>query len=281
MEKKGIVAPESIFRTRLLTGVWIFCVMGVLCGLVPVLALGNEDGRRSLIQKLLTSGIASQSALVTWSAIHIMIRVLCVLCPGVLAIGMTDVLRGKSVRGFGFLSAVGTWGVRIVRGAGIGLAVIYVGRMLVYILRSLKTPQGMMLIYSMLLMEGLMGVIAWALYRCIRSFMEGFGDSMASMAYTSATGRMDNQSIPISAERGYLALGIVCPVWAVSQVVTMTAVVTRIQSYYTVVLASHPSEWFSAAALVCSGVVSILMWLYLRRYNRICEWEKYQASKQK
>ena len=64
-----------------------------------------------------------------------------------------------------------------------------------------------------------------------------------------------------------------------SQTVTVTAVVTRLQSYYTFVFASHPMEWLTAATLVCNGVTGFVMYLYLRRYNRICEWEKYQAQK--
>lgn len=281
MERKMVVLPENAFQPRLLKWGWIFCLLGLVCGLFPVLALGEEGYRRILLQKLLTSGIASRSAMITWSIINGVISVLCVICPGLLAMGLTASLRGEPARGFGFLSAVGTWGVRIVKGTGIALAALYVCRMVLYIIDSLQNPQGMMLIYSMLLMEGLMGVIAWAVYRCVRSFVEGFGDTMASMAYTCATGRIDNQSIPVSAERGFLVLGIVCPLCAVSQVVTMTAVVTRIRSYYAVVLATHPMEWLTAATLVCSSVASILMWQYLRRYNRICEWEKYQASKQK
>ena len=280
MERKMVVVPENAFQPRLLKWVWSFCVLGLMCGVFPVMALADPEYRQILIQKLLTSGIASRSAMITWSIINGLISLLCVICPGLLAAGLTDALRGKAARGFGFLSAVGTWGVRIVKGTGIALAALYGGRMLLHILDSVKTPQGVMLIYSMLLMEGLMGVIAWGLYRCVRSFAEGFGDAMASMTYTSATGRIDNQSIPVSAERGFLILGIVCPLWAVSQVVTMTAVVTRIHSYYTVVLASHPMEWLTAATLVFNGLANILMWLYLRRYNRICEWEKYQASKQ-
>lgn len=281
MEKKTVFAPEGAFRTRLLPGAMVFAALAAVCGVFPVLALTDPAYRQILIQKLLTSGIASRSALVTWSVINGVISLLCVICPGLLAAGLWLAYRGKPVRGFGFLSSVGTWGVRIVNGAGLVLAALYVGRAVLHLVGSLGHPQGMMMIYSMMLMEGLMGVLAWFLFRCVRSFAEGFGDAMVSMAYTLSTGKIDNASIPASAERGFLALGIVCPLWAVSQTMTMTAVINRIHSYYAVVFASHPMEWLTAATLVCNGVTGILMFLYLRRYNRICEWEKYQARKQK
>ena len=137
----------------------------------------------------------------------------------------------------------------------------------------------MMLIYSMVMMEGMMGVLAWFVFRCVRGFAEGFSDASASMAYTLSSGRLDNRSIPASAERGFLALGIVCPVCAVTQVVTVTIVVTQFRSYYGLIVTDHIMSWLTAASLVCNGIASVLMCLYLRRYNRICEWEKYQARK--
>ena len=279
MEKNTIFAPEGAFRTRLLPGAMIFALLAMVCGIPPLTALVDPEYRQVLIRKLLTSGIGSRSAVITWSVINGLISLLCAVCPGLLAAGLWMARRGKTARGFGFLSSVGTWGVRIVKGTGIVLATLYVTRAGLYIMGSLRHPQGMMMIYSMILMEGLMGVLAWGMYRCVRSFVEGFGDAMASMAYTLSSGRIDNVSIPASAERGFLILGIVCPLWAVSQTVTMTAVVTRLHSYYTVVIASHPMEWLTAATLVCNGVTGILMYLYLRRYNRICEWEKFQARK--
>ena len=144
MERKMVVVPENAFQPRLLKWVWSFCVLGLMCGVFPVMALADPEYRQILIQKLLTSGIASRSAMITWSIINGLISLLCVICPGLLAAGLTDALRGKAARGFGFLSAVGTWGVRIVKGTGIALAALYGGRMLLHILDSVKTPQGVM-----------------------------------------------------------------------------------------------------------------------------------------
>jgi len=279
MDQKTVFAPEGAFRTRLLPGAMVLALLAVVCGIPPLFALLSPEYRELLVRKLVTSGIASRSAVTTWSIINGVISMLCVICPSLLAAGLGTARRGDPARGFGLLSAAGGWGVRLVDGTGLVLAALYAIRALLYVIGALGHPQGMMMIYSMILMEGLMGVLAWGVYRCARSFAEGFGDAMASMAYTLSSGRIDNASIPAAAERGFLVLGIVCPLWAVSQMVTMTAVITRLHSYYTVVFASHPMEWLTAASLVLNGGASVLMYLYLRRYNRICEWEKYQARK--
>lgn len=281
MERQLINAPDGLFRSRLLSAALVCCALATVSGVLPVLALADPEYRQLLVQKLITSGITSGSAVITWSVINGVISLLCVICPGLLAGGLALALHGSPAKGFGFLSTASAWGLRTVNGTGILLAGTYLFRAVRYVIVNLNRPQGMMNIYAMILMEGLMGVLAWFLFRCLRRFVEGFSDASASMAYTLSSGRIDNQSIPGSAERGFLVLGILCPLWAVSQTVTMTAVVTRIHSYYTVVLASHPMEWLTAAALVFNGAASILMCLYLRRYNRICEWEKYQARRRK
>lgn len=281
MVRQPINAPEGLCRPRLLSAVLICCALAAVSGVLPVLALADPEYRQFLVQKLITSGIASGSALITWSVINGVISLLCVICPGLLAWGLAAVLGGNPAKGFGFLSTAAAWGLRAVNGTGILLAGTYLFRAARYVIVNLDSPQGMMNIYSMILMEGMMGVLAWFLFRCLRRFVEGVSDACASMAYTLSSGRIDNLSIPASAERGFLALGIVCPLWAVSQTVTVTIVVNHIRSYYSLIFASHPMEWLTAAALVFNGVASILMCLYLRRYNRICEWEKYQATKRK
>lgn len=281
MEKKAVMIPAGAAQPRLLRLIWICCVLALLCGIPPVLALTDAEYRQFLVQKLLTSGVSSGSAVGAWSLVNGAVSVLCVVCPCLLACGLSVTLCGKPARGFGFLASVGAWGLRIVKGTGIVLAAVYVVKAVLYVISAVKSPQGVMLIYSMVMMEGVMGVLAWFLFLMARRFAEGFGDAMASMAYTLSSGRIDNLSIPASAERGFLALGIVCPLWAVSQTVTVTIVVNHIRSYYSLIFASHPMEWLTAATLVLNGVASILMCQYLRRYNRICEWEKYQATKRK
>ena len=281
MEKKIVIAPASVFRTPLLNAVLVCCVLAAVCGIGPAVMLFDPEYRQFLAQKLLNGGVSSGSAVHTWSLINGGISVLCVVCPGLLAGGLAVSLRGKPAQGFGFLASAAAWGLRIVNAAGVVLAAVFGVRAVWYIFSSLESPQGMMLIYSMVLMEGLMGVLAWFLFRCLRWFLEGMGDAFASMAYTLSSGRIDNLSIPGAAERGFLVLGILCPVWAVNQLVTVTIVVNHIQSYYSLILGKHPMEYLAAASLVLNGAAGILMHLYLRRYNRICEWEKFQAQRQK
>lgn len=279
MENKTATMPQGLFQTSLVFAALVSCVLAVFAGIPPLVALADPEYQKHLMQKLIEGGIIERSAVITWSVIQAGISLLCVICPGFLAGGLAAALRGKQARGFGFLSDSAEWLVRIWSGMGIVLAAAYVIRAVLYVAASVQSPQAVMLIYSMVMMEGMMGVLAWFVFCGVRSFARGLGDAFASMAYTLSSGRLDDVSIPASAERGFLVLGILCPAWAVKQVVTVTIVVTQFRSYYGIVYASHPMEYLMAASLVCNGAASILMWLYLRRYNRICEWEKYQAGK--
>lgn len=280
MEKNAVTVPRSLFRTGLVPATVVFCLLAVAGGVLPLVSLADSEYRQYLMMELIESGITDYSSRITWSVIHYALSGLCVICPAVLAGGLTLTLRGKPAQGYGFLSTVSGWFFWFWNGLGGVLAAMYVIRAVVYVAASLRSSQAVMLIYSMVMMEGMMGVMAWFLFRCVRRFAEGFSDASASMAYTLSSGRLDSQSIPASAERGFLAMGIVCMIWAVTQVVTVTIVVTQFRSYYGIVFASHPMPYLTAASLLCNGIAGFLMFFHLRRYNRICEWEKHRARKQ-
>lgn len=279
MEKKRIPAPPEIQRRSLLIWILVCCAMAALCGIPGVLLLTSPEYRVVLIRKTLISGITSASAVMTWQVINGTVSLLCALCPAVTAVGLGMVLRKGPAPGFGFLSKAAD-GLRIItRIAGMVLAAIYAFRMVRYVIIQFGQPQAVMNLYSMLISEGLLGVLVWYLFRNLNRFLAGVGDCCVNLAYTLSSGLIDDVSIPAAAERGFLILAIVCPVWAVNQVVTMTIVANHIQSYYSLVLAEHPVEYLTAASLVLNGVAAIMLSIYLRWYNRLCERAKYRAKK--
>ena len=279
MEKKKVVASPALYKTGLLRASALFALLAALTGSVGVGLLFSGEYRRFLVQKLLTGGITASSAVFTWQIINSTITVLGFLCPALLAVGLIRVLRKNPSGGFSFL-ANGFYGAfRIGKVIGIGLAVLFALRVVLFVIGCLGDPQAVMNLYSMVISEGLMGVLAWFLYRNLLRFLDGAGDCCVNLAYTLSSGLIDDWSIPGSAERGFLILGILCPGWALGQIVTVTIVVHHIQSYYSLIWATHPGEYLAAASLVFNGITCLLMCVYLRRYNRLCEWEKYQARR--
>lgn len=280
MEKKKVAASPELYKTGLLRASALFALLAALTGIVGVGLLFFADYQQFLVEKLLTGGITASSAVLTWQTINSAITILCFLCPAVLAVGLIRVLCKDISGGFSFLSNWFYGAFRTGKVLGIGLAALFALRVVRFVIGCLGDPQAVMNLYSMVISEGLMGVLAWFLYRNLLRFLEGAGDCCVNLAYTLSTGQIDEWPIPGSAERGFLVLGILCPLWAMGQIVTVTIVVNHIQSYYSLIWASHPGEYLAAASLIFNGITCILMRAYLRRYNRICEWEKYQARKQ-
>lgn len=281
MKKKTIPASPELFRTALLPAALICCVLAVLCGLPVAVSMVFPEYWQAFQLKLLSGGIGSESARITWCVINGVINGACVICPAIVSVGLGAAIRNHPVRGFGFLSCAAQWTLRVVNVTGVILAVFFGYRVICYVLGSLNRKDAVHLLYSMAISEGLMVVIACFLFRCLRNFLDGAADCAASIAYTLSSGKIDDAVLPGAAERGFLTLGILAPLWAVNQLVTVTIVSNYVQSYYQVVFASDPLEYLTAATLVLNGAASILLSACLRRYNRICERAKYEARKQK
>ena len=280
MEKKKVAVPRELYEMGLLRAAALCALLAALAGSVGVVLLFSGDYREFLTGKLLTGGITAAGALFTWRIINSAITVLCFLCPAVISAGLIRVLRRETAAGFSFLANAFYGAYRIGKTVGIGLIVLFALRAVWFVIGCLGDPQAVMNLYSMVISEGLMGVLTWFLYRNLLRFLDEAGDCFVNLACTLSTGWIDDWPIPGTAERGFLVLGFLCPAWALGQIVTVTIVVHHIQSYYSLIWASHPAEYLAAAALMFNGVVCVLMRRYLRRYNRICEWEKYRARKQ-
>ena len=102
-------------------------------------------------------------------------------------------------------------------------------------------------------------------------------DSGASIAYTLATGKLDDRSIPSFAGTGFLVLSIMGMVLAVNRLFTLTVVINVVQSYYKLLVARHPALWAEAICLILGSAANLTMYLYLRRYKKITEQALYEA----
>jgi hypothetical protein len=52
-----------------------------------------------------------------------------------------------------------------------------------------------------------------------------------------------------------------------------------VQNYYKLLIAAHPGQYLAAATLITGAVGNFLLSAYLRRYNRVCERTRYQATR--
>ena len=103
MQNKIPAAP-GMFRSGLAPAAAVFLGMGALLGFGSVLYLLDPGYLTALTEKILISGIRTRSALSTWTAVHIIVSLICAFCPALVVFGMIRAFRGQAAKGMNFLS---------------------------------------------------------------------------------------------------------------------------------------------------------------------------------
>lgn len=126
-----------------------------------------------------------------------------------------------------------------------------------------------------------MASLAAFLFFQLRKFLNALSDGTASMAYSFATGKLDDRAIPGRMASGFSWLAVGCLLLAARRLVTLTIVQDYVQSYYKIELAAHPGQLFAAASLMLCAGADVLLAVCLRRYKRQCEWALHLQRKEK
>lgn len=126
--------------------------------------------------------------------------------------------------------------------AGAGLAVLFVYRFVRYAVLTMPENGGVYAFFAMAVMEGIMASLAAFLFFQLRKFLNALSDGTASMAYSFATGKLDDRAIPGRMASGFSWLAVGCLLLAARRLVTLTIVQDYVQSYYKIELAAHPGQ---------------------------------------
>ena len=169
MERRTAYLDTSALRSPLVPAAAAMYALSALLGLPCMLLLFHREYSDLLTQDLIASGISNPSSLNSWKAIGCAVTVITCVGSAILEGGLTWYLR-RPVRGAGFLSHVSQWLLYGVTGGGILAAVVFLFRFIRYILVSVTRSNAVMLIYSMLISEGLMAVLAVFIFFTLRKF---------------------------------------------------------------------------------------------------------------
>ena len=279
MERKPILADTGLLRCSLGPAAAALLSLSALAGLAGVVLLFDPAYASILRSQMIDGGITSRSALDTWTAINTAITVLCFICPAITSWCLWTSLRGRSARGLGLLSTAAQWllyGLHGIAALALGYFLIRLTR---YILRVLPMNEAAYLLYSMLISEALMVVLAFLLYRLTVRFLTSAADTAASIGYTLSSGKLDTLSIPPMTALGLTVLGFVNLGLAVSRLFTVTIVQAYSGDYYGLLTAGHPGQYLAAAALLSGALGNFCLAQWLRRYNRLCEQARFAYSR--
>lgn len=279
MERSAFMIRTEKLKSPLVPAAIVLYILAALVGIPGVLLLFNREYTLFLLEDLIAGGISDASSIRSWRVINSAVSLLACFGPALMAAGLLIARKGRPVRGLGLLSTAAQWLLWGVYASGGLCLVIFIFRFFRFLIISSSHPSGIVAIYSMIISEGLMVVQAVFLFFLIRRFLSCCMDATASMAYTLATGKLDDRSIPSLPATGFLLLAVVGFFIAVNRLFTLTIVVNVVQSYYKLLIASHPGLWAEAICLILGSIANILIYCHLRRYKKVTEQALYEARK--
>lgn len=271
-------APD-LFRSSFVPAAAYLYTAAALCG-IPGIVLFFDSGATALwYQEMLSSGITS--GLAAWRLIFIAVSLFACLCPGIMAAGLWLNIKKQYMPGMKLLASLPQWLLHGTTVTGILALVYLIFRSVRYIAYCCTKNEGLYLLYTAAIPEAVMVTQAWFLWKKLRQFLESFSDTAASITYTLASGKLDSMPTPSFTGTGFLILSVFGIALAFDRIFTVTIVYDYLAAYYKLIAASHWSQYLSGAALLLGAVANILIFCFLRRYNRLHERALYYAKKQK
>ena len=276
-----IPVTPGMFRNILAPASAIFLGLGALLGFGSVLYLLDPSYLEAVTEKILISGIRTASALRTWRALHVVISVICCICPAIVVWGMVRTFQGQGARGMNLLSNASRTLLILVRILGYIAVATFVVRFSLYVISIAHRNDWLYQLFATVIMEALMVVLAVFSYRLLCRFLDEAEGCTASIGYTLSSGFLDPGSIPFFVATGLTLLGILGLVLTADRLITMTIGYDGYKQYYTFVLSRHPGQWLCAGSLFFGALGDLLLSGYLRFYKRTSERTVFLATRQK
>lgn len=267
MEKKKTAVSASVFRHFSAPAAAVCSILAAVLALLPLILRLSPSFMRLLFNDQMAGGVLDPRVVETWLGVNTGITAILVLYPAIMGIAIIIALRGRPDRGTHLLTLVAEATAWLLNVFGVILAVLFVYQVGRYSIENFRGGAGLQIVYAMLFSEAVMMVLACVLFFSLRKFLGCVSRSAASIGYTLSCEVLDDKTIPSFTATGFLLLGIGCFLLATDRYFTLTIVYNA----YVLLTAEHPGQLLETAALVVCGIGNILLYIYLRRYKRICE----------
>lgn len=277
--RTSVAAAPGMFRHALAPAAAVAMTLAALLGLGALAFLFDPGYRAALTEKILRSGIRTESALHAWTLVHHTVTLVCFLGPAVTAWGMWQALRGQYARGLNFLSDAARCALRIVRLSAAAALCVFLFRAGRYLIAISSRQDWLYQLFATFVMEGLMVTQAVFLYRLLCRFLDDCDGCAASMGYTLSSGKLAPGTVPAFAATGLILLGILGLVLGFDRLITMTIDSDGLKQYYKFIVATHPGQWLCAATLLLGGIGDLLLALYIKFYKRTSERAVFYATR--
>lgn len=271
MNRQTISVDKSTFRSPLTPIAAAAFAAAALCGALALTALLLPGSISAIISDMELGQIYDRNAQRTWLVIYIAVTAVNFLGSAVLSLGMFQIRRGKDYEGTELLYKSADWALKGVNISGAVVLPYFIFRFVRYLVRYVGVNGSLVALFSMVLMESLMGAQALFLFLKLRRFLNCSMDAAASIGCTFCSGKLKEPSIPGFSASGFLVLGLFDIGIALDRFFTFVHIQKNLSVTYKFPLTTDLVQILSGASFAFAAVGSILLFLYLRGYKNKSE----------
>lgn len=271
MNRKTVTVEKGTFQSPLVPIIAVLFAVAAVCGLAAIGTLFHPSSIPAVIRDMEVAQIYDTGAQMTWLVLYIAVTAVNSVGTLVLSTGMFLVLSGRHYQGMDLLYNSAK-GLRIALiGSGAAALAYFIFRAVRYTVLCLQSISGLVPLYAMVVMEGLMLVLAWVVFTKLRQFLECSIDTVASIGYTLSAGKLNAPTIPAFSAIGFLIFAIVDVILAVDRFITFSFTQMNLHLIFKVPVSTDPVQILSGLSLGFAAIGGVLMFVYLRGYKRKSE----------
>lgn len=269
MNPQVVSVEKSTFRSWLIPVIVFLFAVAAVCGAAAVGSLFHPASIPAILHDMELGQIYDTSAQRTWLVIYIAVTVVNCIGTLVLSLGMFLVLMGHHYKGTNLLYYGAKWALVGVNVSAMAVVPYFIFRAVRYIITVMQfgIANALVPLYSMVLMEGLMGAQAWFLFVKLRRFLNCSMDTAASIGYTLASGKLKAPSIPGFSASGFLVFGLFDAGIAMDRFFTFIHRQINYVDHFYFPFTKDPVQFLSGLSFAFAAVGSFLLYFYLRGYK--------------
>lgn len=267
MNQQTVSVEKGIFRSALLPVAAFFLAAAAISGALAVGYLFHPASISAILTDLKWGQIHEPGAQRTWLVIYIGVTAINCLGTLVLSSGIFLTLFGRYFVGTSLLYNSAKYAQLAVNLAGAVLLPYFIIRVVRYAIICCQSNDGLMPLVSMLLMEAMMGALAWFLFVELRKFLDCGMDAAASIGYTLSSGKLKPPAIPPFSVSGFLFLGMIDLGIALDRFFSFGYIQTQFEVIYQPPVTRDPVQIISGLSFSFAALGSLALYRYLRGYK--------------
>lgn len=271
MMQKSISVKKGEFSSPLLPIATVLFALTAACGAAAVVSLFHPASVPAILADMDTAQINDPNARQSWLLIYIAVTAINFIGALILFLGLLQVLVGRHYRGMDLLYNSARCTLICVNVSGIVTLAYFIFRFLRYVLLYAPVNGGVVPLYAMVIMEGMMLAQAIFLFFKIRQFLGCLMDATALIGYTLSSGTLKAPTIPPFSATGFLFLALFHIAIALDRFFTFVHIQINLSVIYRLPVTTDPVQILSGLSFLFSAAACILMFIYLRGYKHKSE----------